>query len=116
MSYTEDLWYLLFTPVYSAISNIYIILYDISTFSLSDVNLFVIIVYYCLFIWFSLGNQLRFYAAEAAKKTFSRDKPHVNIGTIGHVDHGKTTLTAAITKGIIILCLIVLSTWKCVIS
>ncbi|XP_032236770.1 elongation factor Tu [Nematostella vectensis] len=36
--------------------------------------------------------------AEPAKKTFSRDKPHVNIGTIGHVDHGKTTLTAAITK------------------
>uniref|UniRef100_A0A674P2V5 Elongation factor Tu, mitochondrial n=1 Tax=Takifugu rubripes TaxID=31033 RepID=A0A674P2V5_TAKRU len=33
-----------------------------------------------------------------AKKTFKRDKPHVNIGTIGHVDHGKTTLTAAITK------------------
>ena len=30
--------------------------------------------------------------------TFSRDKPHVNIGTIGHVDHGKTTLTQAITK------------------
>jgi len=29
---------------------------------------------------------------------FSRNKPHVNIGTIGHVDHGKTTLTAAITK------------------
>ena len=29
---------------------------------------------------------------------FSRDKPHVNIGTIGHVDHGKTTLTQAITK------------------
>ncbi len=29
---------------------------------------------------------------------FSRDKPHMNIGTIGHVDHGKTTLTAAITK------------------
>lgn len=45
------------------------------------------------------GNQFRFYSAEAAKKTFSRDKPHVNIGTIGHVDHGKTTLTAAITKG-----------------
>ncbi|XP_056435676.1 elongation factor Tu, mitochondrial isoform X2 [Gadus chalcogrammus] len=36
--------------------------------------------------------------AVEAKKTFSRDKPHVNIGTIGHVDHGKTTLTAAITK------------------
>ena len=32
-----------------------------------------------------------------AKETFHRDKPHVNIGTIGHVDHGKTTLTAAIT-------------------
>jgi len=33
-----------------------------------------------------------------AKETFVRDKPHVNIGTIGHVDHGKTTLTAAITS------------------
>ena len=33
-----------------------------------------------------------------AKETFKRDKPHVNIGTIGHVDHGKTTLTAAITN------------------
>ncbi len=33
-----------------------------------------------------------------AKETYKRDKPHVNIGTIGHVDHGKTTLTAAITK------------------
>ena len=33
-----------------------------------------------------------------AKETFKRDKPHVNIGTIGHIDHGKTTLTAAITK------------------
>ena len=33
-----------------------------------------------------------------AKSTFERTKPHVNIGTIGHVDHGKTTLTAAITK------------------
>ncbi|KAF2439193.1 translation elongation factor Tu [Karstenula rhodostoma CBS 690.94] len=39
------------------------------------------------------GSQVRNYAA-----AFSRDKPHVNIGTIGHVDHGKTTLTAAITK------------------
>src|SRR3989337_2852860 len=35
-------------------------------------------------------------AAEARKK-FERTKPHVNVGTIGHVDHGKTTLTAAIT-------------------
>ncbi|MBW9154682.1 GTP-binding protein, partial [Clostridium estertheticum] len=32
-----------------------------------------------------------------AKAKFERTKPHVNIGTIGHVDHGKTTLTAAIT-------------------
>src|ERR671934_324339 len=32
------------------------------------------------------------------KKVFQRTKPHVNVGTIGHVDHGKTTLTAAITK------------------
>src|SRR3954466_8465166 len=32
-----------------------------------------------------------------SKETFKRDKPHVNVGTIGHVDHGKTTLTAAIT-------------------
>ena len=33
-----------------------------------------------------------------AKQKFDRSKPHVNVGTIGHVDHGKTTLTAAITK------------------
>ena len=33
-----------------------------------------------------------------AKQRFDRTKPHVNVGTIGHVDHGKTTLTAAITK------------------
>ena len=32
-----------------------------------------------------------------AKAKFERTKPHVNVGTIGHVDHGKTTLTAAIT-------------------
>ncbi|MDI6772556.1 MAG: GTP-binding protein, partial [bacterium] len=32
-----------------------------------------------------------------AKQKFERTKPHVNIGTIGHVDHGKTTLTAAVT-------------------
>jgi len=32
-----------------------------------------------------------------AKESFQRNKPHVNIGTIGHVDHGKTSLTAAIT-------------------
>src|ERR1700733_7416435 len=34
-----------------------------------------------------------------AKAKFERTKPHVNVGTIGHVDHGKTTLTAALTKG-----------------
>ncbi|MFL6618947.1 MAG: GTP-binding protein, partial [Povalibacter sp.] len=33
-----------------------------------------------------------------AKEKFERTKPHVNVGTIGHVDHGKTTLTAALTK------------------
>ena len=33
-----------------------------------------------------------------AKESFNRDKPHVNVGTIGHVDHGKTTLTAALTR------------------
>src|SRR5712672_1506630 len=33
-----------------------------------------------------------------AKEAFKRDKPHLNVGTIGHVDHGKTTLTAAITS------------------
>ena len=33
-----------------------------------------------------------------AKDVFERTKPHVNVGTIGHVDHGKTTLTAAITQ------------------
>ncbi|XP_057655245.1 elongation factor Tu, mitochondrial [Diorhabda carinulata] len=40
-------------------------------------------------------NQKRFYSE---KKVFERIKPHCNVGTIGHVDHGKTTLTAAITK------------------
>lgn len=38
----------------------------------------------------------RYYAVE--KKVFLRNKPHCNVGTIGHVDHGKTTLTAAITR------------------
>ncbi|HEX6416897.1 MAG TPA: GTP-binding protein, partial [Acidimicrobiales bacterium] len=33
-----------------------------------------------------------------AKEKFERTKPHLNIGTMGHIDHGKTTLTAAITK------------------
>jgi elongation factor Tu len=33
-----------------------------------------------------------------SKEKFNRSKPHVNVGTVGHIDHGKTTLTAAITK------------------
>lgn len=33
-----------------------------------------------------------------SKEKFIREKPHINVGTIGHVDHGKTTLTAALTK------------------
>ncbi|MBI2976977.1 MAG: elongation factor Tu, partial [Chloroflexi bacterium] len=33
-----------------------------------------------------------------AKEKYDRSKPHVNVGTMGHIDHGKTTLTAAITK------------------
>ncbi|XP_043914466.1 elongation factor Tu, mitochondrial isoform X2 [Protopterus annectens] len=45
----------------------------------------------------SFPLSVRNYAVEA-KKNYVRDKPHVNVGTIGHVDHGKTTLTAAITK------------------
>ncbi|VVC37400.1 Hypothetical protein CINCED_3A018584 [Cinara cedri] len=43
-------------------------------------------------------SHVRRYAAPSEKKVFQRIKPHCNIGTIGHVDHGKTTLTAAITK------------------
>ncbi|KAK9504037.1 hypothetical protein O3M35_010478 [Rhynocoris fuscipes] len=46
----------------------------------------------------SLSVIVRNYAAPAEKKVFQRNKPHCNVGTIGHVDHGKTTLTAAITK------------------
>lgn len=46
-------------------------------------------------IIFPKYNQVRLYAE---KKVYERTKPHCNVGTIGHVDHGKTTLTAAITK------------------
>ena len=45
---------------------------------------------------FSTAALVRRYSSSSA---VSRSKPHVNIGTIGHVDHGKTSLTAAITKG-----------------
>lgn len=47
------------------------------------------------------SNSIRWLAGPpgpGGKKTYTRDKPHCNVGTIGHVDHGKTTLTAAITK------------------
>lgn len=47
-------------------------------------------------VQYTLPLQNRSYATE--KKIFERTKPHCNVGTIGHVDHGKTTLTAAITK------------------
>merc|ERR1712159_431718 len=42
--------------------------------------------------------KIRLNKLNMAKATYDRTKPHLNIGTIGHVDHGKTTLTAAITK------------------
>jgi len=45
-------------------------------------------------LWLNLMKELD----KMSKEKFERNKPHVNIGTIGHVDHGKTTLTAAITK------------------
>lgn len=44
------------------------------------------------------GARLLSSAATQEKEVYKRDKPHLNIGTIGHVDHGKTTLTAAITS------------------
>jgi elongation factor Tu len=43
------------------------------------------------------NQKIRTRRLKMAKEQFQRNKPHVNIGTIGHVDHGKTTLTAAIT-------------------
>src|SRR5699024_11854617 len=46
----------------------------------------------------SHGDQPVLRRTTVAKAKFDRSRPHVNIGTIGHVDHGKTTLTAAITK------------------
>ena len=49
----------------------------------------------------SRAKTLNIYSRNYAKEIYKRDKPHLNIGTIGHVDHGKTTLTAAITKGLL---------------
>jgi len=49
--------------------------------------------------WICLNNARPLsFTSQVMKDTFVRDKPHLNVGTIGHVDHGKTTLTAAITK------------------
>lgn len=49
--------------------------------------------------WITLNSQRTLcFSSALGKEVFVRDKPHVNIGTIGHVDHGKTTLTAAISK------------------
>jgi elongation factor Tu len=47
-----------------------------------------------------MGFWVQIFLEELAvsKEKFERSKPHVNVGTIGHVDHGKTTLTAALTK------------------
>jgi len=50
------------------------------------------------FVGDAIRRQLSTANVLLAKEVFKRDKPHLNIGTIGHVDHGKTTLTAAITK------------------
>ena len=47
---------------------------------------------------FTCGRNISTTSTLRQKEVFQRDKPHCNIGTIGHVDHGKTTLTAAITK------------------
>ncbi len=49
-------------------------------------------------VLFNTNNSSQYRFNNMAKENFDRSKPHVNIGTIGHVDHGKTTLTAAITK------------------
>ena len=49
--------------------------------------------------WLHTSPRILAAMPSSQKKTFVRDKPYINIGTIGHVDHGKTTLTAAITKG-----------------
>ena len=59
-------------------------------------------ILHVLMLEISIHRKLQFKArlgdAEMAKEKFERNKPHVNVGTIGHVDHGKTTLTAALTR------------------
>ena len=51
--------------------------------------------------WISLNsNRSVSFTCALGKEVFVRNKPHINVGTIGHVDHGKTTLTAAISKAL----------------
>jgi len=57
-------------------------------------SIFLVFVFECLRI---LNKNKSLQEEIMSKEKFNRNKPHVNIGTIGHVDHGKTTLTAAIT-------------------
>src|SRR5690606_34916852 len=49
-------------------------------------------------LWLREPIILRWETGSMAKEKFERSKPHLNVGTIGHVDHGKTTLTAALTR------------------
>src|SRR5690606_943207 len=56
-------------------------------------------VYICLRFNGGVTSSIQRWATVSmAKEKFERNKPHVNVGTIGHVDHGKTTLTAALTR------------------
>ncbi|MBK3845714.1 hypothetical protein GFL07_04855, partial [Pseudomonas xanthomarina] len=56
-------------------------------------------VYICLCFNGGVTSSIqRWETVSMAKEKFERNKPHLNVGTIGHVDHGKTTLTAALTK------------------
>jgi elongation factor Tu len=66
--------------------------------SLTSFILFIIWVKYCWLVYYTITQIERGKVREQmAKAKFERTKPHLNIGTIGHIDHGKTTLTAAIT-------------------
>lgn len=55
--------------------------------------------YYLKYLFLCNNFLERFYALPGTKAVYKRDKLHLNVGTIGHVDHGKTTLSSAITKG-----------------
>ena len=78
----------------------------VSLFGTNELTYRVSYSYVLVLLWMMQGScrwisytSTRFAMPVTAKKTYVRDKPHLNVGTIGHVDHGKTTLTAAITKG-----------------